>query len=927
MDELCRELGDRGTHRAAEAVEASSVVLSSHQPSSVAAALLGDDATSRIDFVDGLLECTNRTIATSVNRKDRKQLSRRTEALLDNLDQDVLPTWLASIWTEEQSAAMIGASEALIAAENATSISSGDVASAVANVLAAIDQLVASHVDKAKALLASMQSRELGEVVAVLAHGLTMLEKLSASSTRKARKAIDDLCERLEHAIESLDEDDNAMEQLASCEVSELTALAEQLKATSKLDEEAGNGCVPTVTVVLETLARCCDPVLGASRQLTSVDGGTRMRGLEMLRALPRVILPEAAAVELSMASIAVGIGLDSSRDCGERQAAIMSVFVLGFRNGNATTELLGKLYAEGVTTVMGQVFSNKVSGREGVALMAAWYGISFPLLAEMALKSQTAVLRGAAQKAVLTALRGYGQLECTAGRYAELLPMQLELCEHEDIVLASGAALSINGPVIASGAACAPVIVASREYPEMMLALLRRIDGRQQLRRPVAWWKERSEAVHLDSVCWNGVGAGLTFCLSVMSTVQPNSAAWEELLAEAIHLCKVNKEAELSAQPRMTWYPFHCAAKIVQVAAREPARHTMLLASNVVDALMWTTAHDYPFVGSGLAEYSAGTTVALIGRNEGGLTLSQHTVDVVLNSFHDFWNTTSTHWRVMRSAKAPVKSIVGKAQPIVDMVIADANKPFVLEHATAIDDLVHGLLIDHSSPRCTQDGAGKLQETCALVLQNLALSDVGKGPLRSHASVMASLRVVASAEGGMTEAARQYASGALFELDEVARQKAKDAATAAKAADGDGGEAAEHVMLSYNWGHQNVIKRINSALKARGYSVWIDIEKMQGSTVEAMADAVEDAAVVCYGISQAYKESTNCRMEAQYAFQQQTDMVPLMLEESYRPKGWLGMILGVRLWYGFFGTTLASEGAFEGKMDELCRELGDRGK
>ena len=92
------------------------------------------------------------------------------------------------------------------------------------------------------------------------------------------------------------------------------------------------------------------------------------------------------------------------------------------------------------------------------------------------------------------------------------------------------------------------------------------------------------------------------------------------------------------------------------------------------------------------------------------------------------------------------------------------------------------------------------------------------------------------------------------------------------------------------------------------------------------MADAVEDAAVVCYGISQAYKESTNCRMEAQYAFQQKKDMVPLMLEEGYSPNGWLGMILGVRLWYGFFGTTLASEEAFEGKVEELCRELGSRG-
>ena len=353
-----------------------------------------------------------------------------------------------------------------------------------------------------------------------------------------------------------------------------------------------------------------------------------------------------------------------------------------------------------------------------------------------------------------------------------------------------------------------------------------------------------------------------------------------------------------------------------------------------------------------------------MIGKNEGGLTLTRGAVNVVLNGFQEFWNTTSTHWRVKSAAKAPVKKIVGKAQPIVDMVISDANKSFVVEHESAIDDLVKGLLIDDSSPRRTQDGAGTLQEICALALQNLALSDIGKGPLRSHAHVMSALRVVATAEGGMTDQARQYASGALFELDEVARQKARDAAAAAKAAaaqasgsgsdgdDGDdGGVAVEHVMLSYNWEHQEAIKRLNTALKARGYNVWIDIEKMQGSTVEAMSAAVEECAVMCYGISEAYKESTNCRMEAQYAHQQEKDMVkirtvctshmihttqvhttlrmqvPLMMEDGYRAKGWLGMLLGVRLWYGFYGATLESDAAFKGKVDELCRELGERGK
>ena len=133
-----------------------------------------------------------------------------------------------------------------------------------------------------------------------------------------------------------------------------------------------------------------------------------------------------------------------------------------------------------------------------------------------------------------------------------------------------------------------------------------------------------------------------------------------------------------------------------------------------------------------------------------------------------------------------------------------------------------------------------------------------------------------------MSEEARQYASGALFELDEVVRNRPRAQTLVRRASQEDESDpAVEHVMLSYNWNHQATIKRINTALKARKYVVWIDIEKMKGSTVEMMADAVEDCAVMCYGISQAYKESTNCRMEAQYAFQQQKDMVPLWIEQD----------------------------------------------
>ena len=91
------------------------------------------------------------------------------------------------------------------------------------------------------------------------------------------------------------------------------------------------------------------------------------------------------------------------------------------------------------------------------------------------------------------------------------------------------------------------------------------------------------------------------------------------------------------------------------------------------------------------------------------------------------------------------------------------------------------------------------------------------------------------------------------------------------------------------------------------------------GSTVDAMSDAIEGADVMLYGESLAYKESANvsafgtlsllvvylsvvyygsdalavacilqCRMEANYAHQQELDMIPLMMQKDYSPKGYV---------------------------------------
>ena len=62
----------------------------------------------------------------------------------------------------------------------------------------------------------------------------------------------------------------------------------------------------------------------------------------------------------------------------------------------------------------------------------------------------------------------------------------------------------------------------------------------------------------------------------------------------------------------------------------------------------------------------------------------------------------------------------------------------------------------------------------------------------------------------------------------------------------------------------------------------------MKGSVVDAMSDAIDNAEVMLYAVSEAYKESGNCRLEANYAHQQDVDMIPLMVQEDYKAKGWL---------------------------------------
>jgi hypothetical protein len=63
--------------------------------------------------------------------------------------------------------------------------------------------------------------------------------------------------------------------------------------------------------------------------------------------------------------------------------------------------------------------------------------------------------------------------------------------------------------------------------------------------------------------------------------------------------------------------------------------------------------------------------------------------------------------------------------------------------------------------------------------------------------------------------------------------------------ADDKSNQAEQHVMISYNSASRDLCLRIKKDLERLGHSVWIDVEAISGSSLESMANAVENAKFV----------------------------------------------------------------------------------
>ena len=285
-------------------------------------------------------------------------------------------------------------------------------------------------------------------------------------------------------------------------------------------------------------------------------------------------------------------------------------------------------------------------------------------------------------------------------------------------------------------------------------------------------------------------------------------------------------------------------------------------------------------------------TLAYLVDENTNHLILAdENLLSFIITLLDEAWQSEDRH-----SNGYSAKEL---AEGLSHLAINDANKNILGQNG------VIPVLI--SVIKTSNEDEEKASATRALWM--LAFDDNNKEKVRQEEGAMDILHQLQQSKNSEVQKA---AAGALWELEgKTARQSSEKIES-----------TGNHVMISYQWDSQEVLVEVKNRLQASGYRVWMDLEQMGGSTLEAMAKAVEDSSVVLICVSERYKESPNCRSEAEYAYQLRKDIIPLMMQGKYRGDGWLGMLVGTKLWFDFQNKLVLEQG-----VTKLIRELGGRGK
>ena len=291
------------------------------------------------------------------------------------------------------------------------------------------------------------------------------------------------------------------------------------------------------------------------------------------------------------------------------------------------------------------------------------------------------------------------------------------------------------------------------------------------------------------------------------------------------------------------------------------------------------------------IAAESLLTLAYLVDENTNHLILAdENLLSFIITLLDEAWQSEDRH-----SNGYSAKEL---AEGLSHLAINDANKNILGQNG------VIPVLI--SVIKTSNEDEEKASATRALWM--LAFDDNNKEKVRQVEGAMDILHQLQQSKNSEVQKA---AAGALWELEgKTARHSESMESTG------------NHVMISYQWDSQEVLFEVKNRLQASGHRVWMDMEQMGGSTLETMAKAVENSSVVLICVSERYKESPNCRSEAEYTYKLGKDIIPLMMQRNYKPDGWLGMLLGTKFWIDFHSKHLIEKG-----VTKLIKQLGGRGK
>lgn len=174
-------------------------------------------------------------------------------------------------------------------------------------------------------------------------------------------------------------------------------------------------------------------------------------------------------------------------------------------------------------------------------------------------------------------------------------------------------------------------------------------------------------------------------------------------------------------------------------------------------------------------------------------------------------------------------------------------------------------------------------------ILWSLSFNTTIQEELRSNSSFMAKLAKLRHESNDLN--VRRSVNGILWLLDLNHEEHIASSNGTGKRFD---------VMISYSHKEQQICKQVYDELIRAGYRTWVDFDQMHGNVIDAMAQAIEQSHAIIICMSEHYQRSNFCRAEAEYAFRQKLKMVPILLENHYKPSGWLSFLISQLLYVDF---------------------------